>query len=141
MKADVRYYLPRIDKHPRQEIYVAFQPFYVPQTYTRYHSNYFVNNRHIGYDRADVNKKATGVDVKLGFVWHYGPNWQLEAGGGFGLRHIDIVYRTDREFNEFNANNYQLNMFNQAEKPGSAFDFDLAAVFKIGYRIPLKRNR
>lgn len=138
VKADVRYYLPRIGKHPRQEIYVALQPFYVPQTYTRYNSNYAVNDIHIGYGRADVTKKVTGADVKVVFVWHHGPNWQLEMGGGFGIRHVDIAYRTDREFKEPNANNYQVNMFNQSEKPGSAFDFDMAAVFKVGYRISLK---
>jgi hypothetical protein len=141
VKADVRYYLPRIAKHPRQEIYVALQPFYVPQTYTRYNSNYVINDIHIGYDKADIVKNVTGTVLKLGFVWHHGPSWQLEMGGGFGVRYVDILYRTNREFTEPNANNYQINMFNQSEKPGSSFDFDMAAVVKIGYRISLTGNK
>lgn len=141
VKADVRYYLPRLENHPRQEIYVALQSFYVPQTYTRYKSNYVINDIHIGYNQADVDKNVVGTNVKVGFVWHHGPSWQLEVGGGLGIRYVKIAYQTDREFKEPNANNYQINMFNQSEKPGSAFDFDVAALCKIGYRIPLKRTK
>ncbi|WP_198172466.1 DUF3575 domain-containing protein [Hymenobacter ginkgonis] len=140
IKAEVRYYLPPIDKHPHQEIYMALQPFFVPQTYTRYNDNYVVNDIHIGYDRADVKKTVTGLDFKLGFIWHYGPSWQLEVGGGLGIRHVSVAYQTDREFLEQRANQFQVNMFNQSEKPGSGLDFDVATVCKVGYRFGLPRR-
>jgi hypothetical protein len=135
LKAEARYYLPPLAKHPHQDMYVGLQAFYIPQTYTRYKSNYVINDIHIGYERALVDKMVAGLAVNAGFIWYYKHNWQLEVGGGLGLRYISIKYQTENERPEPNVNNYQLNMFNQTEKPGSTPDFHIGVICKVGYRI------
>lgn len=134
-KLEMRRYLEPRTKNPNQETYVGLQAFAIPQRYTRYGDNFYRDGRYVTYDRALVEKDIIGLTFKVGSQWHLAKHWQLEVGGGFGARYVDVRYDMSRQRKVNEAGKSQSNIFNQIESPGTRVNLDAELVFKVGYAI------
>jgi len=138
-KLELRRYLAPNPKHPRQELYFALQGFFTPERYTRYGNNYYRNAAYYTYDRNFVRKDISGVDLKMGAVWHVRAHWLLEAGLGLGGRYVVTQYDLLNEHRATNFTAAQVTPFNQIEVPGSKSSIDVELAFKVGYLFPFGR--
>ena len=139
-KLELRRYLPARAKNPHQETYFSVQAFFTPERYTRYGNNYYRNAAYYTYDRNFVSKDISGIDLKIGSVWHVGSNWLLEGGMGLGGRFVVTQYDMLNEHRATNFTAKQVNPFNQIEEPGNKASIDVELVFKVGYVIPFRKQ-
>ena len=132
-KLELRRYLAPRGKKPNQETYFSVQAFFTPERYTRYGNNYYRNANYYTYDRNFVSKDISGINLKVGSVWHVGSRWLLEAGLGLGSRFVVTQYDMLNEHRASNFTAKQVDPFNQIEVPGTKVSIDVELAFKVGY--------
>lgn len=140
-KLELRRYLAPHGKNPNQETYFSVQAFFTPERYTRYGNNYYRDATYYTYDRNFVSKDISGIDLKVGSVWHLGSCWLLEAGLGLGGRFVATRYDLLNERRATNFTAKQVSPFNQIEVPGNKASIDVELAFKVGYVFPFRSRQ
>lgn len=135
-----RYLAPRgKNPNPNQETYFSVQGFFTPERYTRYDNNYYRDASYYTYDRNFVSKDISGINLKVGSVWHLRSRWLLEGGLGLGGRVVVTQYDMLNERRATNFTTKQVTPFNQIELPGTKASIDVELVFKVGYVFPFQK--